>query len=76
MICRVKLIACNSEFSLINVYGPTKIEGKVRVWKELSERIRIIGKVWLVVAGDFNAILDLNEKKWWSEEDQQNNGRL
>lgn len=61
---------------MINVYGPTKIEGKVRVWKELSERIRIIGKVWLVVAGDFNAILDLNEKKWWSEEDQQNNGRL
>lgn len=61
---------------MINVYGPTKIEGKVRVWKELSERIRIIGKVWLVVGGDFNAILDLNEKKWWSEEDQQNNGRL
>ncbi|GLJ13902.1 hypothetical protein SUGI_0222100 [Cryptomeria japonica] len=62
MIYRVKLIACNSEFSLINVYALTKIEGKVRVWRELSERIRIIGKDWIVVVGDFNAIFDLNEK--------------
>ncbi|GLJ56795.1 hypothetical protein SUGI_1260830 [Cryptomeria japonica] len=42
--------------NVVNFFRRSKGEDKMRVWKELSERISIIGKDWLVVAGDFNTI--------------------
>lgn len=62
MTCRVKCLVDDLQFHLINVYGLIKTEDKARVWNELSNRVKTIGKDWLVIVGDFNAILDLNDK--------------
>ncbi|GLJ48806.1 hypothetical protein SUGI_1029200 [Cryptomeria japonica] len=63
MMCYVFYFKENLEFPLFNVYGPTKTMEKVHVWSVLSEKIIFLNNKRLVVAGDFNALLDLDEKK-------------
>ncbi|XP_059064893.1 uncharacterized protein LOC131856944 [Cryptomeria japonica] len=63
MMCNVIHVKENVEFPLINVYGPMKTMEKVHVWSVLSEKILLLNNERLVVAGDFNALLDLDEKK-------------
>lgn len=53
----------NVVFPLVNVYGPTKTEEKAKVWKDISDKIDSGYKDRVIVAGDFNALLDLEEKK-------------
>ncbi|XP_057819150.2 uncharacterized protein LOC131032212 [Cryptomeria japonica] len=50
------------EFSLFNVYGPTKTEEKKRVWKEILDQISMIDLEKAIVVGDFNALLNNEEK--------------
>ncbi|XP_059070555.1 uncharacterized protein LOC131860194 [Cryptomeria japonica] len=61
--CWVKFLKEDLEFPLFNVYGPTKTEDKLKVWTEIIEQIKTT--VWekVMVAGDFNALLDIDEKK-------------
>ncbi|XP_057862758.2 uncharacterized protein LOC131071075 [Cryptomeria japonica] len=62
MVCRVELLMGDLEFPLINVYGPIKTEEKAKVSQDLSLHIQILGNDRVVIAEDFNAILDLDEK--------------
>ncbi|XP_059077921.1 uncharacterized protein LOC131876516 [Cryptomeria japonica] len=52
-----------TNFSLFNVYGPTKIEEKKRVWIEISNQFRKIDLEKAIVVVDFNALL-YNEEKF------------
>ncbi|XP_059068246.1 uncharacterized protein LOC131858814 [Cryptomeria japonica] len=63
MICNVYSIRENLEFPLINVYGPSKTADKTKVWNILTNKIKDLISDRVVVAGDFNALLDLDEKK-------------
>ncbi|GLJ40786.1 hypothetical protein SUGI_0843510 [Cryptomeria japonica] len=63
MICYVYNLKENLEFPLINIYGPTKILDKSHVWYVLSNKISDLRSDRIVVVGDFNALLDLDEKK-------------
>ncbi|XP_059067404.1 uncharacterized protein LOC131858241 [Cryptomeria japonica] len=62
MLCNVSFLQDDLEFSLFNVYGPSKTEDKKRVWKEISEQIKLVDSEKVIVAGDFNAILNNEEK--------------
>ncbi|XP_057857064.2 uncharacterized protein LOC131066335 [Cryptomeria japonica] len=62
MHCKVRILKEDMEFSLFNVYGPTKTEEKKRVWKEISDQISMIDLEKEIVAGDFNALLNNEEK--------------
>ncbi|XP_057834369.1 uncharacterized protein LOC131044904 [Cryptomeria japonica] len=53
----------NLNFPLINVYGPTKTTEKSKVWQALTKKNLEIRNDKIVVVGDFNALLDLDEKK-------------
>ncbi|GLJ37747.1 hypothetical protein SUGI_0766940 [Cryptomeria japonica] len=50
-------------FPLINVYDPTKTSEKYEVWQALTNKLWEISNNKVVVVGDFNALLDLDEKK-------------
>ncbi|XP_057839788.1 uncharacterized protein LOC131049742 [Cryptomeria japonica] len=63
MICNVYNIRENSKFPLINVYGPSKTVEKTKVWNILTNKIKDLMSDRVVVAGDFNALLDLDQKK-------------
>lgn len=63
IFCWVKFLIEDIEFPLFNVYGPTKTEDKLKVWIEITERIKTTDWEKAVVVGDFNALLDIDEKK-------------
>ncbi|XP_059067799.1 uncharacterized protein LOC131858542 [Cryptomeria japonica] len=63
IFCWVKFLIEDVEFPLCNVYGPTKTEDKLKVWTELSELSKISDWKKVLVAEDFNALLDIDEKK-------------
>lgn len=52
----------NMVFPLVNVYGPIKTEEKAKVWKDISIKIGSLNNDRVIIAGDFNALLDLEEK--------------
>ncbi|GLJ08429.1 hypothetical protein SUGI_0088580 [Cryptomeria japonica] len=62
MHCKVRFLQEDMEFSLFNVYGSTKTEEKKRVWIEITDQIRMIDSEKAIVAGDFNALLNNEEK--------------
>ncbi|GLJ43284.1 hypothetical protein SUGI_0898800 [Cryptomeria japonica] len=53
----------NMVFPLVNVYGPIKIEEKAKVWKDISIKIGFLNNDRVIVVGDFNSLLDLEEKR-------------
>ncbi|XP_059066286.1 uncharacterized protein LOC131857617 [Cryptomeria japonica] len=53
----------NVFFPLVNVYGPIKTEEKAKVWKDISDKIGSLNNDRVIVEGDFNALLDLEEKR-------------
>ncbi|XP_059073397.1 uncharacterized protein LOC131874164 [Cryptomeria japonica] len=63
MLCTVYSFKENLNFPLINVYRPTKTLEKTQVWQVLTNKISVLGNDKIVVVGDFNALLDLDEKK-------------
>ncbi|XP_059070557.1 uncharacterized protein LOC131860196 [Cryptomeria japonica] len=62
MACSIKCKRTNLCFPLFNIYGPIRTEDKLRVWNEITIQANLgeLGKV--IMAGDFNAILDFNDK--------------
>lgn len=52
----------NKEYWITNVYAPTSVEGRRRLWASLVEIHKDWGGPWLV-AGDFNSPLSPDEKK-------------
>ncbi|XP_057820171.2 uncharacterized protein LOC131033064 [Cryptomeria japonica] len=59
----VRSLRENVTFLLINVYGLIKIEEKAKVWKDITQKIDSLNNDRVSVAGDFNALLDLEEKR-------------
>ncbi len=49
-------------FTLINVYGPTSTEDKLKIWDKLSVLIQLQNSHQVILGGDFNSILNQNEK--------------
>lgn len=52
----------NVSFPLINVYGPIKIVDKLKLWRDISSKIATLKSDKIIIARDFNAILDLDDK--------------
>ncbi|XP_059064820.1 uncharacterized protein LOC131856880 [Cryptomeria japonica] len=50
-------------FPLFNVCGPTKIADKEKVWKDISDKIGSLNNDKVIVAGNFKALLELDDKK-------------
>lgn len=50
-------------FTLINIYGPIPDAGKHKVWSEISFMMGLDPSSPVILGGDFNAILNLSEKK-------------
>lgn len=59
--CRV--LQRNEQFTVINTYGPTQTREKREVWQQITQAISIHGGVKGIIAGDFNATLNHEEKK-------------
>jgi exonuclease III len=58
----IKGITSNFQFILINVYGPTPNMDKKALWIEISSFMKDYNKELLIIGGDFNTILNLDEK--------------
>ena len=62
-ICaRVQNLKSDLKFILINIYGPISHLGKKIVWDELSSIFHNYKDNPILVGGDFNTILNLEEK--------------
>ncbi|XP_059073739.1 uncharacterized protein LOC131874401 [Cryptomeria japonica] len=59
----VRNLKDNVSIPLFNVYGPTKMIDKAKVWKDISDKIVTLNNDKVIVAGDFNALLELDDKK-------------
>lgn len=59
----VKGIKNNLYFLLINVYDPIQNRDKRRIWNEIYSYLRTTPNQICIIGGDFNAILDQNEKR-------------
>ncbi|GLJ05577.1 hypothetical protein SUGI_0020610 [Cryptomeria japonica] len=55
-------IPSNASFLLVNVYGPPNPQKKAVFWESLLNVLRGANCKEIIVGGDFNAILNLNEK--------------
>ncbi|GLJ17925.1 hypothetical protein SUGI_0314210 [Cryptomeria japonica] len=62
MACEIKGIGTNLQFPFFNVYGPTKTKDKLKVWREITMQASLVEKDKAIIAGDFNALLDVDEK--------------
>lgn len=62
MACRVVRLEDQFDFPLLNVYGPTKTEEKKEVWNEIIAQMESVGYDRVIMAGDFNALLELDDK--------------
>ena len=49
-------------FTIINVYGPIKNTDKLTIWNEIGHFLEEIENDLCILGGDFNTILDNNEK--------------
>ncbi|XP_059067401.1 uncharacterized protein LOC131858236 [Cryptomeria japonica] len=62
MACEIKCIGTNFWFPIFNVYGLTNIEDKLKVWREIIMQETLVEKDRAIIAGGFNALLDVDEK--------------
>lgn len=62
MCTRIKSTRCNLNFLLINIYGPNSIQDKRKVWIEISSLMDDFKNQNIIIGGDFNAVLRVNEK--------------
>ncbi|XP_057871826.2 uncharacterized protein LOC131078174 [Cryptomeria japonica] len=63
MACEIKGIGTDLWFPIFNVYGLMKTEDKLKVWKEITIQANMGGIDRAIIAGDFNALLDVDEKE-------------
>lgn len=62
-VCKVHSFHLNSDFFLINVYGSSKLCRQSIIWEQLSVIMQNLSKELVVLGGDFNATLELVDKK-------------
>ena len=62
LCANIQSLKSETKFVLINVYGPNNTLGKKTVWAELGSVISEHKDSPIVLGGDFNTILSLNEK--------------
>ena len=62
MCVNIQSLKSDTKFILINVYGPNSIIGKKNVWDELNTVIAKHKDTPIILGGDFNTILSLDEK--------------
>ncbi|GLJ41137.1 hypothetical protein SUGI_0852050 [Cryptomeria japonica] len=62
MACRVVRLEDQFDFPLLNVYGPIKIEDKKELWNEIKNQMENVGFERVIMAGDFNSLLELDDK--------------
>ena len=60
--CHVKGIISNLQFLLINVCGPIQNLDEKSIWAELSNFINNYNNEIIIIGGDFNTIISLEEK--------------
>ncbi|XP_059077878.1 uncharacterized protein LOC131876479 [Cryptomeria japonica] len=63
MACNIIYKPGGFGFPLFNIYGPIKIDEKLRVWSEIYEQLQLLEMHKVILAGDFNAILDIDDKE-------------
>jgi len=62
----IQPIGDKETYLIANVYGPQRLEGKLKFLDSLEElRDKHAGKPW-ILGGDFNMIKSLSEKKRWN----------
>lgn len=49
-------------FLIINVYGPNSTQDKLKIWDALTQKIQSQQTQLIILGGDFNAVLNQNEK--------------
>ena len=59
----VQSLRSDLKFILVNTYGPNNLAGKKQVWNELSSLFWKYKEARIVIGGDFNSIISLNEKR-------------
>ena len=62
MGARITSTKSNLQTIIVNVYGPSLPADKLIVWKEISDFIHSMPLVNIIIGGDFNAILSMEEK--------------
>lgn len=58
----VNSVKSDLKFILCNIYGPVNTFEKNIVWKEISNCLVNFQNIPIILGGDFNTILNLNEK--------------
>lgn len=61
--CKVKSIYSNLQFGLINVYRSNSYIRKRGLWLEIENFLKLHQNVNFTIVGDFNAILNSNDKQ-------------
>ncbi|XP_057860381.1 uncharacterized protein LOC131069091 [Cryptomeria japonica] len=62
MACTIKCKKLNHCSPLFNIYGPIKMEDKLRVWNEITLQVNLLELGKVIMTGDFNAILNFEDK--------------
>lgn len=62
LCANIQSLKSDSKFIIFNVYGPINIVKKKIVWAELSSVISKLKDSPIILGGDFNSILSLDEK--------------
>ncbi|XP_059076685.1 uncharacterized protein LOC131875959 [Cryptomeria japonica] len=63
MACIIHHKTTNLNFPLFNIYGPIRTEEKLKAWTEITDQARLLDLDKTIMVGDFNAILDIDEKE-------------
>ncbi|XP_059065926.1 uncharacterized protein LOC131857407 [Cryptomeria japonica] len=61
-VCKFHSYPLNVDFTIINVYGPSKSTLQKKIWRTLSSLIGDLEGDLLIIEGNFNAILELSDK--------------
>lgn len=63
MACNIVYKPGDFSFPLLNIYGPAKINEKLRVWTKIHKQLISLEKRKAILARDFNAIMDIDNKE-------------
>jgi len=63
LIIHGRFVRTNEEFHLFNVYAPCDLREKQLLWTSLTARLRMLRGLKVCVCGDFNAVINVEERK-------------
>lgn len=58
----------NLQIVIVNVYGPSPSADKLAVWEEISAFINSMPQETIIIGGDFNVVLNKEEKQGGSNQ--------